>query len=96
MNYENILVGTLEGKISINEILDKIIIRQIKEITIVPFLSVSGKHITKDIFGENKDSWKCMIEDQGVKVKCFNKSLTELLSVKRLYIENIKELINKL
>lgn len=96
MNYENVLIGTLEGKISINEILDKIIIRKIKEITIVPFLSVSGKHITKDIFGENKDSWKCMIEAQGVKVTCFNKSLTELLSVKGLYIENIKELINKL
>ncbi|AOR24242.1 sirohydrochlorin cobaltochelatase [Clostridium taeniosporum] len=96
MNYENIIIGTLEGKISINEIIDKIIIREIKEITIVPFLSMAGKHINRDIFGENEYSWKRIIEARGVKVKCFRKSLTEFLSIKKLYLDNIKELVDEL
>lgn len=96
MNYENVLVGTLEGKNSINEIVDKIIIRDIREITIVPFLSVAGKHITIDVFGEEEYSWKSVIESNGVKVNCFEKSLTELLSVKKLYLDSIKDLISQL
>lgn len=96
MNYENVFVGTLEGKTSINEILDKITIREIKEITIVPFLSVAGKHIIVDIFGDEKNSWKNLIEEKGVKVNCFRKSLTEFLSIKKLYLESIKLLINQL
>ncbi|GAA0078369.1 sirohydrochlorin cobaltochelatase [Clostridium sp. CTA-5] len=94
LGFDNVILGTLEGEPCIEEIIDKLKIREVKEITLMPFLAVSGMHVKRDIFGDQEESWKSRLEREGFKVNCLDKALTEFPNVKELYVDNLKNIIS--
>lgn len=86
--FKNTYIGTLEGEISKEYILEVLLENNIKEISIAPILMFPGKHIFKDILGE-KDSWKSLFESNNIKVDYIEKSLLQYDEIRRYYISNI-------
>jgi len=92
--YKNIYVGTLEGKIKKEEVLNQLIKNNIKNLTIIPIFMLQGKHIKRDVFGES-NSWESLIKEHNIKVKSIKKSLLEYEEIRKYYINEIKLNLNK-
>lgn len=91
--YGNVYVGTVMGYPTLNNIIDRINKKNIKEVTLIPLMLVAGWHVLRDIFSEDNNSWKSILEDEGIKVKCYIHGLAEFDKFNQLYIDRISQLI---
>lgn len=87
--YKNVYIGTLEGDIKKEDIIEKLLKDKVKNITMIPILILPGNHIEKDIFGENF-SWKSTIKEHNINVKSIKKALIEYEEIRDFYLNNSK------
>lgn len=83
--YKNLYIGTLEGKIKKEDIINQLLRNDVKNITLIPIFMLPGKHIEEDVFGEI-NSWKSSIMKSYIKVKSVKKSLLEYKEIRDYYI----------
>lgn len=86
-----IIVGTIEE--GIETILQKLKKTSYKEVIIMPFLLVAGDHVQNDLLGEDEDSWKSILEENGYKVMGHDKGLGENPVFQDLYLQRVKKLL---
>lgn len=86
--YKSLYIGTLEGEINKEDVIEELIKNNIENVILVPLFLIKGNHIKKDIFGES-NSWKSAIEEKNIKVIKFNKTLLEYKEIKEWYINEI-------
>lgn len=91
MEYENILVGTVEGYPSLNEVKKQLAKLPVKKLCLAPMMIVAGDHANNDMIGE-EDSWKCELEDAGYEVRYYLTGLGELEGVQKMFIQHAKEM----
>ena len=59
---------------------------QSKNILIIPIFLMKGRHIIMDI-SEGENSWKSILESEGLRVECLMNSLLQYNEIRKLYIE---------
>lgn len=88
LGYSNVIVGTLESKPDIDDVLLKLDKMGVKEVTLMPLLSVAGHHSVKDIFGDEKSYYKSLSQ-AGYNVNCVKKGLCEYKEIRDVWVESI-------
>ncbi|NPA39396.1 MAG: cobalamin biosynthesis protein CbiK [Thermodesulfobacteria bacterium] len=102
--YSNVLVGTVEGVPSAEEVLNEAKKYPVKRVRFIPFMLVAGDHIMHDIMGKNLEekSWRERLEEAGIQVECvttkvngktYYKGLGLYPKVVELFIESIQRCI---
>ncbi|MDY0274728.1 MAG: sirohydrochlorin cobaltochelatase [Desulfomicrobium sp.] len=61
-----ILVGTVEGDPSLEDVLALLKNRKVSKAYLQPFMAVAGDHAQNDMAGDDEDSWKSMLEAQKI------------------------------
>ena len=56
----------------------------------MPFMAVAGDHARNDMCGEEKDSWKSILKQNGFQVECILKGAAENPAIVNLWIGNIR------
>ena len=92
--YENVFVGTVEGYPNFETVLRRLKRKNITEVTLAPLMMVAGDHARNDMASDDEDSWKSMLEEEGIKVNLHMKGLGENEKFNELYINRIEDLIN--
>lgn len=92
-DHKNVYMGTVEGAITLDHILDKLKKNEIKQVMLKPFMLVAGDHATNDMASDEEDSWKSILEDNGIKVQVDMKSLGEIPYIQDIFIDHLEELI---
>ena len=92
--YKNVFVGTLKGYPNFTSVLNKIKKRGIKKVLLMPLMLVAGNHAINDMTSEKDNSWKSMLEAEGIEVKLWTKGLGEVDEFAQLYIDRVDDLIN--
>lgn len=92
--YKNVFVGTVKGYPNFISVLNKIKKRGIKKVLLMPLMLVSGNHAINDMTSEKENSWKSMLEAEGIEVKLWTKGLGEVDEFAQLYIDRVDDLIN--
>lgn len=92
-DYEHIYMGTVEGDISIEDIIEKLKGEEIKRVLLKPFMIVSGDHATNDMASDEDDSWKSLLESNGIEVEVNMTSLGEMEKVQNIFIAHLEELM---
>ena len=59
---------------------------KVKNILIIPIFLMKGRHIIMDI-SEGENSWKSILESEGLRVECLMNSLLQYNEIRKLYIE---------
>lgn len=81
-----IYMATLEGKNSLEKAIEKIKKNKVKNILIIPIFLMKGRHIIMDI-SEGENSWRSVLESEGLMVECLMNSLLQYNEIRKLYIE---------
>ena len=67
-NSPNFFVGVVEGLLEYDDVLSRLKSSSVEKIYIAPAMLVAGDHTLNDIAGDEEDSWKSMLEDEGYEV----------------------------
>ncbi len=93
-SFPNVYVGTVEGYPELDDVLVQLEKNNIEEVILMPFMIVAGDHAKNDMAGDEKDSWKSILIKKGYKVSVILKGLGENKNLQKIYVSNIKDVIN--
>lgn len=94
-NYINYYVATVEASPSITDLIHMVKTGgDYKTAVLRPLMVVAGDHANNDMAGAEEESWKCLMEEAGYKVKCIVEGLGELADIRRLYTAHVRNIIN--
>lgn len=92
--YRNVFVGTVEGEKNLDDITVQLLDKKIDKVNLKPFMLVAGDHATNDMASDDNDSWKSILERNGIKVEVEIKGLGEIKTIQDTFIDHLKDIIN--
>ena len=92
--YENVYIGTVEGSITIEDIISKLKVKEIQKIKLRPFMLVAGDHAINDMASNEEDSWKSILESNGFNVEVSLQGLGELETIQNIYLEHLENIMD--
>ena len=87
--YDNVFIGTVEGKpeeTSAENVIKAVKEAGYKNVILRPLMIVAGDHANNDMAGDDDDSWKSMFTDAGLKIDVQIKGLGKIEAVEQLYV----------
>jgi sirohydrochlorin cobaltochelatase len=96
MNYwfekidPNVYVGTVGGQPKLEEFLPELKKKGVKKVYLAPLMSVAGNHARNDMCGNDEDSWKSILNKNGMNVECVWKGTAEIPEVVDVWIDHLK------
>jgi len=91
--YPNVFVGTVESSPTLDDIIPQLKKLNITEVIVTPFMLVAGDHAKNDMAGDEEDSWKSILKNNGFKVKVVLKGLGEYKDIQDIYIKHLEDII---
>jgi sirohydrochlorin cobaltochelatase len=86
----NIFVGTVEGWPEIDDMVGELKKRSLKKSYLMPFMSVAGDHARNDMAGAEEDSWKSILEKQGITCEPVLKGMAEYQEFVDIWVDHLK------
>lgn len=86
-----IFVGTVEGRPSFDEVRAALKKSGAKKAYLIPMMVVAGDHALNDLAGAEKDSWKNILEKDGIKCVPVLKGLGENDSMAAIFVGHLKK-----
>lgn len=92
--YENYYIGTVEAEPSLDDVIAALNEKgSYKKVVLEPLMVVAGDHANNDMAGDEEDSWKIALEQEGYEVECILEGLGQLPAIQDVYVEHIKTAI---
>ena len=100
LGYDNVFIGTVEGKPEETEcsaVIEAVSSAGFDKVTIRPLMVVAGDHANNDMAGDDPDSWKTMFENSGLftAVECQIEGLGRIPEVQEIYSAHAAEAIGE-
>lgn len=90
----NVYVGTVEGYPALEHIVPRLKEKNIREVTLMPYMLVAGDHAINDMAGDEEDSWKKQLEERDIKANIYMHGLGENRAYQDIYVQHIKDCID--
>lgn len=90
---EKIYVGTVEGGLEFDNVLEKLEEIEEKKVLLTPFLLVAGDHAKNDMGSDDEDSWASMLKQRGFDVEVELKGLCERTEINDLFYKKLEEIL---
>lgn len=87
----NIFLGTVEAYPAMETLKKLLAARKPQKVYLAPFMIVAGDHASNDMSGDDSDSWKYQLEQEGYQVECILKGLGEYPAVHDMFVKHIAE-----
>lgn len=84
-------VGTVEGYPELEEVLTLLKRDNISKVTLMPFMVVAGDHASNDMAGDEPDSWKSILIEEGFDVSVYLHGLGENKAIQDIYVQHVKK-----
>lgn len=86
-------VATVEGDITIDDVILKLERNNIKNVTLTPFMLVCGDHANNDMAGSDEDSWVNMLKGKGITSLALLKGLGEYEQIGKYFVKKVRQVI---
>ena len=90
---ENIFIATVEGKITLEDIIKKIKNKNYKKVLLKPFMIVAGDHAKNDMASDEKDSWKTILENNNFEVEVKLIGMGEYNFIQNMFMDKLAQII---
>lgn len=84
-------VGTVEGYPEIDQVVKRLKERNVKKVNLVPFMLVAGDHAQNDMAGDEEDSWKSILNEEGIETEIYLNGLGENPKIQDIFVKNALE-----
>lgn len=84
----DICIALVEGTPDVSHVLDRIRQQKPERALLAPLMIVAGDHANNDLAGEDEDSWKNLVEAEGVSARCRLIGLGEYPTIRQLFVEH--------
>ena len=96
LGYENVFIGTVEGKpeeTACENVINAVAEAGYTKVVLRPLMVVAGDHANNDMAGDDDDSWKSMFNASGKfeSVDCQIAGLGEIEAIQNLYVAHTAE-----
>lgn len=91
LGHENVYVGTVEGFPGIDYVISRMKRKDFRKVYLAPFMIVAGDHARNDLAGDEDDSWKKILLDQGYEVEVILKGMGEMDAIAQMFVEHAKK-----
>lgn len=92
MGKSNFFVGTVEAYPAFDHLVAQLRENsEIKKVVLTPFMIVAGDHAKNDMAGDEEDSWKTQLVNNGYAVECCIKGLGEYDAIGKIFINHAKQ-----
>ncbi len=86
----NVFVGTVEGWPELDDIKADLRKRRVKKAYLMPFMSVAGDHARNDMAGAEEDSWKSILEKEGIGCVLVLKGTAEYQEFVDIWVDHLR------
>jgi sirohydrochlorin cobaltochelatase len=86
----NIFVGTVAGWPEIDDVIKDLKKGGLKKAYLMPLMSVAGDHARNDMVGPEENSWKSILEREGIKCEPVLKGLAEYQEFVDIWLDHLK------
>ena len=93
MGRRDVYVGTVAGWPGISELCAQLKAGSYHQVRTAPLMLVAGDHALNDMAGEEPDSWKSCLAQEGYEVDCILQGLGVLPGVQEMYRNCLRELL---
>ena len=94
--YENYYVGTVEAEPTLDDVMAALKEnRNYKKVVLEPLMVVAGDHANNDMAGEEEDSWKTILTNEGYEVTCIIEGLGQMPAIQDVYVEHLQNAISE-
>lgn len=95
LNGTPVYVATLEAFPYLEDVTEELRDNGIKDLLVMPLLTVSGGHAITDLAGTQKESWKSRLQAEGFTVRTVKQALGDLPEIVDIWIEKAAQAIKK-
>jgi sirohydrochlorin cobaltochelatase len=92
----NLFLGVVEGFPEITDIVPVLKNRKIQKVWLMPFMSVAGDHARNDMAGPEEDSWRSILNREGMDCEVILRGTGEYDEFVDIWINHIRDTLNKL
>ncbi len=95
--YENYYIGTVEATPSLDDVIAKLKEKgTYKKVVLEPLMVVAGDHANNDMAGDEDDSWKTVLTNEGFEVECLLEGLGQVPAIQDIYVAHTKTAIDSI
>ena len=88
---DNIFIATVEGQVTIEDVIQKLKGRGFRKILLKPFMIVAGDHAKNDMASDEEDSWKTILQNEGYEVMPLLKGMGEYEFIRKMFMDKLEE-----
>ncbi|MDO4711156.1 MAG: sirohydrochlorin cobaltochelatase [Peptostreptococcaceae bacterium] len=92
---DNIYIGTVEGKTTLEDIIEELRGKGYKKVLLRPFMIVAGDHAQNDMASDEEDSWKSILREKGYDVEIEMRGMGEYKVIQDMFMEKLKAAMNE-
>jgi sirohydrochlorin cobaltochelatase len=92
--HGDILVGTVEGGVLIEDLVPLLKDKGTKKVVLRPLMIVAGDHANNDMAGDEEDTWKTILTQDGYTVETVIEGLGQLKGIQDIFIQHVQDAIN--
>ena len=85
-----IFVATVEGWPEIGDVIEDLKKRNINKGYLIPLMSVAGDHVRNDMVGPEENSWKSILEKEGIECVSVLRGLAEYQEFVDIWVDHLK------
>ncbi len=93
LGKNNIFIATVEGEITLDDVLKKLSKTNFKNILLKPFMLVAGDHAKNDMASDKKDSWKSILKKNGYNVSTSLKGMGEYEFIQNMFMKKLEKVL---
>lgn len=95
--YENYYIGTVEAEPSLDDVIAALNENgNYKKVVLEPLMVVAGDHANNDMAGDEEDSWKTLLQNEGYEVECLLEGLGQIPAVCDIYVAHTQAAIDSI
>ena len=88
---DNIFIATVEGQVTIEDVIQKLKGKGFSKILLKPFMIVAGDHAKNDMASDEEDSWKTILQNEGYEVTPVLKGMGEYKFIHNMFMDKLQE-----
>ncbi|MFP4387968.1 MAG: sirohydrochlorin cobaltochelatase [Desulfococcaceae bacterium] len=92
----NAFMGTVEGHPTLDDVRAELRERGTKKAYLIPFMSVAGDHVRNDMAGPEAESWKSVLEADGLETVSVLKGMAEVPEIADVWVDHLRGAMKRL